>query len=82
MRARLRELRLYLRGWMEYFCLEQRISLARGLDKWLRRRVRRVLLDQLALTTHSTAKVKSPWAFRMKKRTPLPTVAKAPGVSR
>ena len=40
MRTRLRELRLYLRGWMEYFCLEQRMSLARGLDKWLRRRVR------------------------------------------
>jgi RNA-directed DNA polymerase len=30
----------YLRGWIGYFVLEQRKSLAMTLDKWLRRRVR------------------------------------------
>jgi hypothetical protein len=40
MTRRLHELRLYLRGWMDYFVLEQRKSLALTLDKWLRRRVR------------------------------------------
>jgi RNA-directed DNA polymerase len=40
MRRRLAELRLYLRGWIDYFVLEQRKSLAITLDKWLRRRVR------------------------------------------
>ena len=29
-----------LRGWMGYFCLEQRKTLFCELDKWLRRRVR------------------------------------------
>lgn len=33
MRRRLNELRLYLRGWMDYFVLEQRKSLAMNLDK-------------------------------------------------
>ena len=33
-------LRRYLRGWIDYFVLEQRKSVARELDKWLRRRVR------------------------------------------
>lgn len=40
MPRRLHELRLYLRGWIEYFVLEQRKSLTLMLDKWLRRRVR------------------------------------------
>lgn len=40
MSRRLNELRLYLRGWIDYFVLEQRKSLAVSLDKWLRRRVR------------------------------------------
>jgi len=40
MSRRLNELRLYLRGWIDYFVLEQRKSLAMTLDKWLRRRVR------------------------------------------
>ncbi len=40
MSRRLNELRLYLRGWIEYFVLEQRKGLAITLDKWLRRRVR------------------------------------------
>jgi len=40
MRSRLNELRQYLRGWIDYFILEQRKSLARELDKWLRRRIR------------------------------------------
>jgi len=37
---RLKELRQYARGWMGYFALEQRKSLSRDLDKWLRRRLR------------------------------------------
>ena len=40
MTARLKELRQYLRGWIDYFILEQRKSLTRELDKWIRRRVR------------------------------------------
>ncbi|QEG02089.1 Reverse transcriptase (RNA-dependent DNA polymerase) [Stieleria maiorica] len=40
MRQRFRELRLYLRGWIDYFVLEQRKSFTLTLDKWLRRRVR------------------------------------------
>ena len=40
MRQRFRELRLYLRGWIDYFVLEQRKSTTLTLDKWLRRRVR------------------------------------------
>lgn len=40
MRSRLGELRLYLKGWMDYFALEQRRTLSIVLDKWLRRRVR------------------------------------------
>ena len=37
---RLFVLRRYLRGWIDYFVLEQRKSVAGELDKWLRRRVR------------------------------------------
>ena len=37
---RLFVLRRYVRGWIDYFVLEQRKSVARELDKWLRRRVR------------------------------------------
>ncbi len=37
---RLFVLRRYLRGWIDYFGLEQRKSVTRELDKWLRRRVR------------------------------------------
>ena len=40
MTQRLQELRQYVRGWMGYFALEQRKSLSRDLDKWLRRRLR------------------------------------------
>ncbi len=40
MTRRLKELRQYLRGWMGYFAIEQRKSLSRKLDKWLRRRLR------------------------------------------
>lgn len=40
MTARLKELRQYLRGWIDYFILEQRKSVTRDLDKWIRRRVR------------------------------------------
>jgi len=40
MTQRLKELRQYVRGWMGYFALEQRKSLSRELDKWLRRRLR------------------------------------------
>jgi RNA-directed DNA polymerase len=39
-RHRLQELTWYLRGWIEYFALEQRKSLFDTLDKWLRRRMR------------------------------------------
>ena len=37
---RLFVLQRYLRGWIDYFVLEQRKSVARELDKWLRRRIR------------------------------------------
>jgi RNA-directed DNA polymerase len=40
MTARLKELAQYVRGWTAYFCLEQRKTLFRELDKWLRRRIR------------------------------------------
>ena len=40
MTQRLKELRQYVRSWMGYFALEQRKSLSRDLDKWLRRRLR------------------------------------------
>ena len=33
-------LRRYLRGWIDYFVLEQRKSVTSNLDKWIRRRVR------------------------------------------
>jgi RNA-directed DNA polymerase len=39
-RQRLKELGQYVRGWMGYFSLEQRKTLSRDLDKWLRRRLR------------------------------------------
>jgi len=37
---RLFVLRRYLRGWIDYFVLEQRKRVAVDLDKWLRRRIR------------------------------------------
>ena len=37
---RLFVLRRYARGWIDYFVLEQRKSVTRELDKWLRRRIR------------------------------------------
>jgi RNA-directed DNA polymerase len=40
MSSRLKELAQYVRGWTAYFCLEQRRTLFRELDKWLRRRIR------------------------------------------
>ena len=40
MASRLNELKPYLRGWIDYFILEHRKSLALTLDKWLRRRIR------------------------------------------
>ena len=40
MRKRFSELRQYLRGWIDYFVLEQRRTLTLAMDKWLRRRVR------------------------------------------
>jgi RNA-directed DNA polymerase len=40
MRQRFSELRLSLRGWIDYFALEERKSLTLTLDKWLRRRIR------------------------------------------
>ena len=40
MSARLQELAKYVRGWTAYFCLEQRKTLFRELDSWLRRRIR------------------------------------------
>lgn len=40
MSSRLQELGQYVRGWTAYFCLEQRKTLFKELDKWLRRRIR------------------------------------------
>jgi len=46
MRTRLNEFRSYARGWLGYFGLDQVKSTFRGLDKWLRRRVRSCYLKQ------------------------------------
>jgi len=48
-RQRLRELRLYLRGWVNYFALEESKSLFEELDKWLRRRMRACIWKQWRL---------------------------------
>ena len=58
-RSRLNELRLYLRGWIDYFILEQRKSLARELDKWLRRRVRACYWKTWRLPRTRVRKLKS-----------------------
>ena len=59
MGSRLRELKLYLRGWIDYFILEQRKSLARNLDKWLRRRVRACYWKSWRLPRTRVRKLKS-----------------------
>lgn len=48
-RQRLRELRLYPRGWVNYFALEESKSLFEELDKWLRRRTRACIWKQWRL---------------------------------
>ena len=57
--SRLHELKLYLRGWIDYFILEQRKSLARNLDKWLRRRVRACYWKSWRLPRTRVRKLKS-----------------------
>jgi RNA-directed DNA polymerase len=59
MASRLNELRLYLRGWIDYFILEQRKSLAQNLDKWLRRRVRACYWKTWRLPRTRVRKLKS-----------------------
>jgi len=46
---RLGELRRYLRGWVNYFALEESKSLFEELDKWLRRRTRACIWKQWRL---------------------------------
>jgi RNA-directed DNA polymerase len=46
MHYRLRELRLYIRGWFNYFGLSEYYRPLPGLDEWLRRRIRMCYLKQ------------------------------------
>lgn len=46
---RLGELKRYLRGWVNYFALEERQSFFGRLDKWLRRRLRACIWKQWRL---------------------------------
>ena len=48
MHYRLRELRLYIRGWINYFGLSEYYRPLPGLDEWLRRRIRMCYLKQWA----------------------------------
>ncbi len=57
--SRMQELRLYLRGWIDYFILDQRKSLTRDLDKWLRRRVRACYWKTWRLPRTRVRKLKS-----------------------
>jgi len=59
MASRMSELRAYLRGWIDYFILEQRKSLTRELDKWLRRRVRACYWKTWRLPRTRVRKLKS-----------------------
>lgn len=46
MSRRYRELRLYIRGWINYFGLSEYYRPLPGLDEWIRRRIRRCYLKQ------------------------------------
>jgi RNA-directed DNA polymerase len=46
MQRRLRELRLYIRGWINYFGLSEYYRPLPGLDEWIRRRLRMCYLKQ------------------------------------
>ena len=59
MSSRLNELKLYLRGWIDYFILEHRKSFACNLDKWLRRRVRACYWKTWRLPRTRVRKLKS-----------------------
>ena len=59
MLSRLNELKLYLRGWIDYFIFDHRKSLARNLDKWLRRRVRACYWKTWRLPRTRVRKLKS-----------------------
>ena len=55
---RLQELTWYLRGWINYFALEQRKSVFADLDKWLRRRLRACIWKQWRLPRTRIRKLK------------------------
>ena len=57
-RRRLYELKLYLRGWIGYFALDQRRSMFGTLDKWLRRRLRACIWKQWRLPRTRIQKLK------------------------
>jgi RNA-directed DNA polymerase len=57
--SRLNELKQYLRGWIDYFILEHRKSLALNLDKWLRRRIRACYWKAWRLPRTRVRKLKS-----------------------
>lgn len=46
MQRRLRELRLYIQGWINYFGLSEYYRPLPGLDEWIRRRIRMCYLKQ------------------------------------
>ena len=46
MQRRLRELRLYIQGWINYFGLSEYYRPLPGLDEWIRRRLRMCYLKQ------------------------------------
>lgn len=46
MHCRYRELRLYIRGWINYFCLSEYYRPLPRLDEWIRRRIRMCYLKQ------------------------------------
>ena len=57
-RKRLYDLKLYLRGWIGYFALDQRRSMFGTLDKWLRRRLRACIWKQWRLPRTRIQKLK------------------------
>ena len=59
LKHRLFILRRYLRGWIDYFVLEQRKSVTSNLDKWIRRRVRACIWKSWRLPRTKVSRLKS-----------------------
>ena len=58
LKHRLFILRRYLRGWIDYFVLEQRKSVTSNLDKWIRRRVRACIWKSWRLPRTKVSRLK------------------------